>query len=209
MADIDPCIWNQSSKVRVIAKIRDFTSEESQSFSIGGSIPSPSISVHKPRESGVSGKYTVSVGDQPARYEVDYCYQQNEDIELIFSREIQPLISEVLKGKKASVIAYGARSSGKTYTIQGSEEKLGLATLALAEFFRVAEEKGYSIGVSLYNVFQEHVYDLLSSEHAEVQIWEVAPGKIKLEGLSRVKLINSETRISCKSNIMTLLIYNT
>lgn len=51
-------------------------------------------------------------------YEMDYCYAQDEDNGLIFSREIKPMISRVLNGGTASVIAYGARGSGKTYTIQ-------------------------------------------------------------------------------------------
>lgn len=51
---------------------------------------------------------------------MDYCYGQNEDLSLIFVKEIDPLISGVINGKNASIIAYGARGSGKTCTIQVS-----------------------------------------------------------------------------------------
>lgn len=51
---------------------------------------------------------------------MDYCYGQNEDLSLIFEKEIRPLVSGVFDGKNASVIAYGARGSGKTCTIQVS-----------------------------------------------------------------------------------------
>lgn len=51
-------------------------------------------------------------------YEVDYCYEQNEDNSMIFSREIQPLISRVFDGQNVGIIAFGATGSGKTYTIQ-------------------------------------------------------------------------------------------
>ena len=53
-------------------------------------------------------------------YEMDYCYEQNEDNGLVFSREIKPLISKVFDGQNVTIIAYGARGSGKTYTIQVS-----------------------------------------------------------------------------------------
>lgn len=36
------------------------------------------------------------------------------------------------------IIAFGAKGSGKTYTIQATEEKQGLAALAFAEVFSMA-----------------------------------------------------------------------
>lgn len=49
---------------------------------------------------------------------MDHCYNQNEKNGLIFSKEVKPLISEVFDGYNATVIAYGARGSGKTHLIQ-------------------------------------------------------------------------------------------
>lgn len=51
-------------------------------------------------------------------YELDYFYEQNEDNGLIFSREVKPLIPGILEGCNATVIALGARGSGKTSLIQ-------------------------------------------------------------------------------------------
>lgn len=50
--------------------------------------------------------------------EVDYCYGGNEDNHLIFLREIKPLISGVFEGCNPTIIACGARGSGKTSLIQ-------------------------------------------------------------------------------------------
>lgn len=49
---------------------------------------------------------------------MDYCYDQNEDNDIIFSREVKPLISGAFDGCNATVIAYGARGSGKTTVIK-------------------------------------------------------------------------------------------
>ncbi|KAG5558603.1 hypothetical protein RHGRI_008525 [Rhododendron griersonianum] len=108
---------NPSRKVRIVAKIRGFTDQETESLN-GDS--APWISVRKPNEDGSAEKTTVSFGDQSTRngYEVDYCYEQNEDNSMIFSREIQPLISRVFDGQNVGIIAFGATGSGKTYTIQ-------------------------------------------------------------------------------------------
>ncbi|XP_028084011.1 kinesin-like protein KIN-10C isoform X5 [Camellia sinensis] len=177
---------NSSQKVRIVGKIRGFTKEESET-SDGDS--APWISVRKPNEDGSSQKVTISFGDQSTShrdvYEVDYCYEQNEDNGMIFSREIKPVISKVFDGHNIAIIAYGARGSGKTYTIQGTEEKPGLAALAIAEILLMAEDTENLVAISFYEVFQDHVYDLLEPTRPEVQVLEDAQGKIKLKGLSK------------------------
>ncbi|XAR53651.1 Plus-end-directed kinesin ATPase [Bertholletia excelsa] len=168
-------------KVRIVAKIRGFTDREFESVS-GDS--APWIRVRKPGDNNSSEKVKICFGDQPTRdvYEVDYCYAQNEDSSIIFEREIKPLISRVFDGQNITIIAFGARGSGKTYTIQGTEENQGLATLAIAELLSVAEEIEKSVAISIYEVFQDRVYDLIDPAHPEVQVLE-AHGKIKLKGL--------------------------
>jgi len=49
---------------------------------------------------------------------VDYCYKEDEDSEMIYSREVKPLVAAVFEGHNSTVIAHGARGSGKTHIIQ-------------------------------------------------------------------------------------------
>ena len=49
---------------------------------------------------------------------MDYCYEEHEENGLIYSREVKPLISAVFEGHNSTVIACGARGSGKTHLIQ-------------------------------------------------------------------------------------------
>lgn len=51
-------------------------------------------------------------------YEIDYCYHQNDDTSVMFSKEIKPKIAKVFDGENSTFIAFGARGSGKTCTIQ-------------------------------------------------------------------------------------------
>ncbi|XP_034711174.1 kinesin-like protein KIN-10C isoform X3 [Vitis riparia] len=181
----DSSSWNPSRKIRIVGKIRGFTDLESQS-STGFS--GPWISVRKPNGE-FSESVTLSFGDHPTSrkesYEIDYCYAQDEDNGLIFSREIKPMISRVCNGHTASVIAYGARGSGKTYTIQGSDEKPGLAALAMTELLQMAGEIGKSVSISSFEVYQDHIYDLLDPKRPPVLVLEDAQGKIQLKGLSQ------------------------
>ncbi|KAK7831428.1 kinesin-like protein kin-10c, partial [Quercus suber] len=138
--------FNPTRKVRVVAKIRGFADSESST--------APWISVNKPNGE-ISDSVTISFGDSGSRkesYEVNYCYEQNEDNDLIFSREVKPLIFGVFEGCNSTVIACGARGSGKTFVIQGSDEKPGLATLAIAEILSMAEQNGNLVTISFYEV---------------------------------------------------------
>ncbi|KAL3653533.1 hypothetical protein CASFOL_003214 [Castilleja foliolosa] len=179
---------NPPTKVRIIGKIRGLTGRESENQSLN----SNQITVKKSKEDGSSEKSTVLFENQSTSrkdvYELDYCYEQHEEINHIYSREIQPMVSEVFNGRNASVIALGAKGSGKTYTTQGSQEKPGLAVIAMSEILSKAKELGKSVYVSLYEITQEHVKDLLNPELSTVQVLEDAHGKINLKGLSLVQV---------------------
>ncbi|CAN4087735.1 unnamed protein product [Withania somnifera] len=176
-------------RVRIVGKIRRFTDQEFE-------ISKPWVTVSRPKEidADSSASVTLSFGDEGTSrkdiYELDNCFEQDEDNAIVFSREVKPLISEVLCGRNASIIAYGARGSGKTYTIQGSGDKQGLAAMAVAEILSQTKDvkKEVAVFVSFYEVVQDHVYDLLDSNHREVQVLEDCQGKIKLKGLSKVSV---------------------
>ncbi|KAF8413180.1 hypothetical protein HHK36_001156 [Tetracentron sinense] len=175
-------------KVRIVGKIRASTDLEIDS---SNGVLAPWISVRK--SDGESPEsVTISFGDQSTSrkdtYRLDYCYEQDEGADQIFSREVKPMISGIFGGLNASVIAYGARGSGKTHTIQGSDENPGLAPLAMAEILSTSEEVGRLVTMSCYEVYQDHVYDLLEPKEQEVLIMEDAEGRIQLKGLSQASL---------------------
>ncbi|CAA0834354.1 ATP binding microtubule motor family protein [Striga hermonthica] len=178
---------NPARKVRIIGKIRGFTDSESETHS---SDSNPWITIEKLKEDVPAGKSTVFLESQSASrkdgYDLDHCYDKHDDLGHIYSREIQPMISDVFNGRNASVIAVGAKGSGKTHSIQGTQGKPGLAMMAMAEILSKAEELGKSVSVSLYELTQEHAKDLLNPEHPTIQVLEDAWGKINLKGLSQV-----------------------
>nr|XP_043634035.1 kinesin-like protein KIN-10C [Erigeron canadensis] len=180
---IKQCL-NVSGKVRVVARIRGFSNQELASDATHSSCI---ISV---RKSKASEKVTLSFNDHIScrknEYEVDQCYGQNEDTALIYLKEVKPQISKVFDGEHSTFIAFGARGSGKTHTVQGSEENMGLGMLVMDEILKIVEGGRHTVAVSIYEVFQNHVYDLLDSKNPEVHILEDAQGKIMLKGLSKV-----------------------
>ncbi|KAK9143772.1 hypothetical protein Syun_013172 [Stephania yunnanensis] len=179
-------------KVRIVGKIRAWSDIETKA-SNGDS--SPWISVQRPKEGESSDFVTVSFGDQLIRsmpllfnctvqkdsYKLNYCYEQGEEAAQLFSREVRPLLSGVFEGLSASVLAYGARGSGKTFLMQGMEEKPGLGPLALAEILSIGEGIGGLVAVSCYEVYQDHIYDLLEQNRQEVPV-KTLPELYKLYG---------------------------
>ncbi|XP_020872283.1 kinesin-like protein KIN-10C isoform X1 [Arabidopsis lyrata subsp. lyrata] len=119
-------------------------------------------------------------------YKLDYCYKENRITGSILSKEIKPLISTVFEGKDANVIAHRARNCRKTHLIHGNDRELGLTVLTMSEILSMAEERGDSVSVSVYEVSQETVYDLLDQEKRVVAVLEGAQGKIQLKGLPQV-----------------------
>ncbi|KAG0481763.1 hypothetical protein HPP92_012621 [Vanilla planifolia] len=79
--------------------------------------------------------------------------------------EVKPLLQGILDGKNSCITAFGARRSGKTQLIEGSEEIPGLAMKSFCELIPMVEEIGGSIAISCYRIYHDHIYDLL--EHKE------------------------------------------
>ncbi|XP_047968200.1 kinesin-like protein KIN-10C isoform X2 [Salvia hispanica] len=177
--------------VRIIGKIRGLTHRESESLNQDSK---PWITVKNPEENGSSQKCKVYFETQSTKvgYELDYCYEQLEEIDRIYTREIQPLVRELFEGRNASVIALGAKGSGKTFTIQGSQEKPGLAVMAMSDILAKAKETGKSVSMSLYELTQENVKDLLNPDHPAIKVLDDAHGKVNIIGLSKVP-VNSIT----------------
>lgn len=51
-------------------------------------------------------------------YKLDSFFGEGENVGLIFQREVSPVIPGIFHGCNATVFAYGATGSGKTYTMQ-------------------------------------------------------------------------------------------
>ncbi|KAF8399801.1 hypothetical protein HHK36_015672 [Tetracentron sinense] len=147
-------------KIRIVGKIRASTDEETESSNANG-VVKPWISVQKPNGES-SDSVTISFEDRTTSrkesYKLDFCYEQNEDVSQIFSGEIKPL---------------------------GSDEKPGLEPLAMAEILSMSKEIGNLVTISCYEIYQDHIYDLLEHKEQEVLVLEDAVGRINSKDFLR------------------------
>ncbi|CAN0902785.1 Kinesin-like protein KIN-10C [Linum grandiflorum] len=183
-----------SRKVTVVAKIRSSTAGAA-----------PWISVSKPN--GVdSDSVTLTLGEQSASskecFEIGYCYEETEGNEVIFKRDVKPLLPGAFNGHNATIVACGARDSGKTHVVQGTDEEPGLTTLCMEEILRMAEENKKSVMISYFEILQEHAHDLLEPKTEEVLVLKDGQGRVQLKGLScvPVKSLMEFNKLYCGRN---------
>ncbi|KAK2972374.1 hypothetical protein RJ640_014432, partial [Escallonia rubra] len=188
-----PTCPNSISKVRVIIRVRPFL--PSEIFSRNGN-PLSCVSVLDDS----SQEVTVHLKDQDTSrnecYKLDNFFgQEDYNVNQIFQREVSPLIPGVCHGCNATVFAYGATGSGKTYTMQGSEELPGVMPLAMSSILSMCRSTGSTAEISYYEVYMDRCYDLLELKPKEIAVMDDKDGQIHLKGLARVP-VNSMAEFS-------------
>ncbi|PIA39113.1 hypothetical protein AQUCO_02700354v1 [Aquilegia coerulea] len=178
---------NLVSKVRVVVRVRPFLSSEILENS---ETPISCVSVLD-SETSCRDEIVIRLQDQFTSrnecYEVDSFFGQESFVSEIFQKEVNPLISWVFNGYNATVSAYGATSSGKTYTMQGTDELPGLIPMSMLMILEMCEKSGSVAEISYYEVYMDRCYDLLEPKAQEISLLEDKDG-LHLKGLSRVRV---------------------
>ncbi|XP_074035147.1 kinesin-like protein 3A isoform X2 [Leptinotarsa decemlineata] len=121
---------------------------------------------------------------------------QSEQIEL-YKRCVQPLIENLFKGYNVTILAYGQTGSGKTHsmgTAYTGEEDTGIIPRAIADIFEFVNDNfvfNFTVTVSFMELYQEVLYDLLSTKSRDQCVVELREDPVKgilIPGLTEVKV---------------------
>ncbi|XP_050912847.1 kinesin-like protein KIN-10B isoform X2 [Lathyrus oleraceus] len=175
-----------ASKVRVIVRVRPFLPHEFTSSSNRVSC----ISLLD-QDSQSQDEVAVYLKDPYTSrnecYQLDsYFDQEDDNVAQIFETEVSPMMPHIFNGCNATVFAYGATGSGKTYTMQGTEEHPGLIHLAMSNIIYICQNTGSTAHLSYYEVYMDRCYDLLELKATEISVLDDQDGQIHLRGLSQV-----------------------
>ncbi|GFN89297.1 kinesin-like protein [Plakobranchus ocellatus] len=100
-------------------------------------------------------------------FNFDKVYTPEVTQEQIFT-DTQPIITSCVDGYNVCLLAYGQTGSGKTYTMMGPEDNPGINIRAITELLKVCAErvetKTYNLKVSMVEIYNETVQDLLTSD---------------------------------------------
>ncbi|CAG7878731.1 unnamed protein product [Brassica rapa] len=171
------------SKVRVVVRVRPFLPPE---------IPDVRSCVSVvDGDGGDSSEVAVYLKDPDSCrnecYQLDAFYGNgDENVKQIFDRDVNPLIPDIFRGFNATVLAYGATGSGKTFTMQGTDDLPGLMPLAMSTILSMCEETASRAEVSYYEVYMDRCWDLLEVKSSEVVVWDDKDGQVRLKGLSSI-----------------------
>lgn len=97
--------------------------------------------------------------------EIDSKYALSVTVDVF--ADASPMVASVLDGFNVCIFAYGQTGTGKTFTMEGSEQNRGVNYRTLEQLFKIAQERKetftYSISVSVLEVYNEQIRDLLAS----------------------------------------------
>ncbi|XP_052095076.1 kinesin-like protein KIF3B isoform X2 [Mytilus californianus] len=97
-------------------------------------------------------------------------YDENSQQQELYDETIHDIVQSVIEGYNGTVIAYGQKGAGKTYTIQGvtdESDNRGLMNRTFEHIFNYishAENEHYIVHASYLDIYMEEITDLLSKD---------------------------------------------
>lgn len=118
------------------------------------------------------------------------CFGATSTQEEVFDA-VKPLVRLAMEGKSACVFAYGQTASGKTFTMLGTEQALGVIPRAIDLAFAHAERSSarggtvYDFRVAYCELYCDQVFDLLSASRTPLTLRQAGNnGPVVAVGLS-------------------------
>lgn len=153
--------------------------------------------IHEPISIGLEKVVVKSVGIRK-EYRYDKVFHQAATQEDVFV-EVEPILRSALDGHNVCILAYGQTGTGKTFTMDGTNNQAGIIPRAIEELFRQASLDNSSItfSMSMLEVYMGNLRDLLAPKVAS-RTHEVAAkclniqtdpkGMVEVEGLTQVQI---------------------
>nr|NP_001080954.1 centromere protein E S homeolog [Xenopus laevis]AAC60300.1 kinesin-related protein [Xenopus laevis] len=114
-----------------------------------------------------AGNNTISQVDGTKSFNFDRVFNSHESTSQIYQEIAVPIIRSALQGYNGTIFAYGQTSSGKTYTMMGTPNSLGIIPQAIQEVFKIIQEipnREFLLRVSYMEIYNETVKDLLCDD---------------------------------------------
>ncbi|XP_057424079.1 kinesin-like protein KIN-14U isoform X2 [Lotus japonicus] len=146
-----------------------------------------------------SERIRVKLGGTRKDFEFDKVFPQESSQENVFV-EVEPILRSAMDGHNVCVFAYGQTGTGKTFTMDGTNEHPGIIPRALEELFRQASmdnSSAFTFSMSMLEVYMGNVRDLLAPRPSGrsyepmtkcLNIQIDPKGLVEIEGLSEVQI---------------------
>ncbi|KAL6654793.1 hypothetical protein ACP70R_008258 [Stipagrostis hirtigluma subsp. patula] len=127
----------------------------------------------------------------------DHVFDGAATNERVYDEVVRALIRAAVDGFNGTAFAYGQTSSGKTFTMNGSDADPGIIPRAVHDVFhtaRQAEDREFLIRVSYMEIYNEDINDLLTLEGQKLRIHESLERGVYVAGL-REEIVNGAEQV--------------
>uniref|UniRef100_A0A8C9UG71 Centromere-associated protein E n=1 Tax=Serinus canaria TaxID=9135 RepID=A0A8C9UG71_SERCA len=107
------------------------------------------------------GAVTVCVRVRPL---IDRVFHSSDNTQQLYDGVAVPIIQSAVRGYNGTIFAYGQTASGKTYTMMGNEDSVGIIPKAIQHVFKIICEipdREFLLRVSYMEIYNETITDLL------------------------------------------------
>ena len=162
-----------TSSITVLVRVRPLSSKETEegTRSIVKVLGSNVVTMLAPEVA--ANDYLRAGRVSEKRFGFDSAWGETTPQPTIYAHATKNLIGGVLEGFNATAFAYGATGSGKTFTMSGSASSPGVMVLTLTDLFsqieaiQAARVYKYQVSLSLVELYNENIRDLLATTHGE------------------------------------------
>jgi hypothetical protein len=176
-AEFENCMKNEDH-MKVVLRVRPLVNPKNENtISV---ISDTSILTTAP-EISKRAQYTKK---EERYYTFDKVFGPDSSQEEIFQFSTVPLLQKFIEGEDVMIFAYGMTNAGKTYTIQGNSTNEGVFPRLMNHIFEVMPTmKGPRLNISMLEIYQEKIYDLLGSRRDKLNIRD-GNGRVEVVNLS-------------------------
>ncbi|CAD8107951.1 unnamed protein product [Paramecium primaurelia] len=126
------------------------------------------------------------------RYAFDKVFRE-ESSDDIFEQTCKQLIKPVMNGYNATVFAYGPTGTGKTYTMLGNQETMGISVLTIRDMFEFIKrdlDNDYIVMISYVEIYNEAIRDLLIQQSQYLELRDDPIKGVTIAGVTEYKAIS-------------------
>ncbi|KAJ9567621.1 hypothetical protein OSB04_003587 [Centaurea solstitialis] len=130
-------------------------------------------------------------------YTFDHVFDQDCSNSSVYDLLTKDIIHAVVDGFNGTAFAYGQTSSGKTFTMNGSENDPGIIHRAIKDIFAktaMSTDREFLIRVSYMEIYNEEINDLFAVENQKLQVHESLEHGVFVAGL-REEIVNSAEQV--------------
>ena len=137
----------------------------------------------------------IRIGNTDKAFTYNYVFGTNSTQDQVYDKCVKHMIQNLFNGYNLTVLAYGQTGSGKTHTMGTTycgDGEMGVIPRAVTEIFDCAKDNfavDFTMTVSFMELYQETLYDLLSSKSREQCVLDIREDQnrgIMIPGLTQV-----------------------